>query len=774
MSLLSNLSPSFAQQSSPHNKSKHNTPLTLSNPTNNNNINIQHNDTDKFNHDMKHLQATDFQSNLTPTHSTTSHTIQSISSNDEMSDLFGGLSVRNDQIADNSTNDNAQHAHADNNVIPDDHSGFSFMSNDTPSNDIKLNTDESAFNFVTDDVVVNHQQSNDNTISTNDEDTVTDMNSTNDSPVTILHNTVNDTISIFFNQYQSVIELASQASLAIQQLQSQLIQLTQHKTLLESEQLNCIENEEFDMADKLSIDMDQNKSNITQTKTQIQQHQIQLSKATLDKQLILEQLSNQLNQHHHQYTQLCALEPAQSISISDSNKLNELERHSDELSARIERIDKIMVSNQNDLNDASNDICTIESDISGDTAAQVNDKQLLLKDAAQIEIEIDSLQKQLQLKQSELSSVQQQIQSIEDTITQITTNHNRRLTKAKETKQRIIQEIVNAEHTHTTLTQQQNQVQEQINHIKQYHANIASKLNDIGHNISESNDIVQQLMQYKLTAINSIDTQVNDNQSKLDQLNSLISNAHNELNEIELEIVSQQTLLDTCITRLPLLESEKSSAVQARDFKKAAVAATSIKQLQADKVKYMNKLSELQQHASDIQNKLNGNHQQQQQLQLLIDQHQSTIEIEQLQSYKQLYQHIHQLHHNFSTTQHSTTHPVHSCINALSSELVYLKSVIDRLQSKHHTDNDSDLKTNQIDTSTSNSSGAHTIEQVIDDGNDSFPIPSITSSTDPLHDYTMMSKQLDIAIGDEDFDLAAELQDKLTELRNQIDCNATT
>ena len=409
---------------------------------------------------------------------------------------------------------------------------------------------------------------------------------------------IDATLSSFWSQWRSL--AAAESGLIQEEVQLQLTVRDSLASIKETEdkQGAAVAAEEYEKADSYNAELDRLKLAIGSANDRLKSVRSDIDQQVQQKQAAITAVLATLSESTGALQDITN-EKQGELSSFVSETTAALIQSDTQVKDDMRVVEEALSHTQSDIDAIDKEESALTDALKAETQPFVDEKENLLTEEHTLERDLEELKRQVAAKEKEIQQNRAKQASADNAI---------EVCKAKNQQQRhgIHARRANVDELRSTdvarkreIEARRSQLEDEIAASKARERTYRITLHEIALSLAHTQYLSALLAAESKqreafhTQLRTAEQQIAALQSSLDSHDATVASQRNELVQLEQQLDQHTKTIESIATKLPALETEKNAAVTARDFKKAATASKTIKELQQSKTDSEAVLSEL-------------------------------------------------------------------------------------------------------------------------------------------------------------------------------------
>ena len=418
-----------------------------------------------------------------------------------------------------------------------------------------------------------------------------------------VHALLDESLTSYWDNLKSI--SLTQSALRTQQigLQAALKSTADQLAALEVQQQSEIEAENYEGADQINSQMDALKSQLAKDSAELARITSSIGAQEANKSN-LRILTRETLDECVRNLQLLAKQHTFQMTHTITTQTQALEQKEDILLTDLEKTRRNLQHTLQDLATLQADEVSIAEQIATDTKEMNEEHSVLQSHLSKLELERDELRRLLQAKDDEVTMCSQKIDVVSTGITNKKAAHSKKLARLAEKKARMQSEQTAAKDAEAALLHAKEKLEREFQAVAHAEKNSTKRLKKMQEEAAYIQTVMMQKLEHPAAAVtadaSSASEEKKDASESLQSLQARLSSTLASLDSTRSQLLSLdssaeglQKQIESLSARIPSMELDKTSAVNARDFKKAGVVSKEIKSLQTQKAELEASLAEL-------------------------------------------------------------------------------------------------------------------------------------------------------------------------------------
>ena len=414
---------------------------------------------------------------------------------------------------------------------------------------------------------------------------------------------IDATLSAFWLQWRSL--AAAESGLIQEEVQLQLTVRDSMAAIKETEdkQGAAVAAEEYEKADSYNADIDRLKLAIGSANDRLKGVRGEIDQKVQQKQAVVDGVLATLSESTDALQSITS-EKQGELSSFVSERTAELMQTDTQVKDDMRAVEEALSHTQSDIDAIDREESTLLDALKAETQPFVDEKENLLTEEHTLERDLEELKRQLAAKEKEIAQNRAK-QTSADRAIEVCKTKNQQQRQVIHGKRASVDELRSTDVARKReIEARRSQLEDEIAASKSRERSYRVTLHEVALSLAHT-----QYLSVLLTSeskqreafhsqLRTAEQQIAALQSSLDSHDATVASQRNELITLEQQLDTHTKTIESIATKLPALETEKNAAVTARDFKKAATASKTIKELQQSKADSEAVLGELKEKVS--------------------------------------------------------------------------------------------------------------------------------------------------------------------------------
>ena len=399
---------------------------------------------------------------------------------------------------------------------------------------------------------------------------------------------IDATLSAFWLQWRSL--AAAESGLIQEEVQLQLTVRDSLAAIKETEdkQGAAVAAEEYEKADSYNAELDRLKLAIGSANDRLKGVRGEIDQKVQQKQAAVSAILSTLGESTDALEGITS-EKQGELSSFVTERTAELIQTDAQVKTDMQAVEEALSHTQSDIDAIDKEESALTDALKAETQPFVDEKENLLTEEHTLERDLEELRRQVAAKEKEIQQNRAK-QASADRAIEVCKAKNQQQRQSIHARRADVDELRSTDVARKReIEARRSQLEDEIAASKARERTYRVTLHEVALSLAHTQYLSVLLAAESKqreafhTQLRTAEQQIAALQSSLDSHDATVASQRNELIQLEQQLDQHSKTIESIATKLPTLESEKNAAVAARDFKKAATASKTIKELQQSK-----------------------------------------------------------------------------------------------------------------------------------------------------------------------------------------------
>ena len=399
---------------------------------------------------------------------------------------------------------------------------------------------------------------------------------------------IDATLSAFWLQWRSL--AAAESGLIQEEVQLQLTVRDSLAAIKETEdkQGAAVAAEEYEKADSYNAELDRLKLAIGSAHDRLKGVRAEIDQKVQQKQAVVDSVLTTLTDSSEALQEITT-EKQGELSSFVSERTAALMQTDTQVKEDMQAVEEALSHTQSDIDAIDKEEAALTDTLRAETQPFVDEKENLLTEEHTLERDLEELKRQVAAKEKEIQQNKAK-QTSADRAIEVCKAKNHQQRQGIHARRADVDELRSTDVARKReIEARRSQLEDEIAASKSRERTYRVTLHEVALSLAHTQYLSALLATESKqreafhTQLRTAEQQISALQSSLDSHDATVASQRSELVQLEQQLDQHTKTIESIATKLPALETEKNAAVAARDFKKAATASKTIKELQQSK-----------------------------------------------------------------------------------------------------------------------------------------------------------------------------------------------
>ena len=406
------------------------------------------------------------------------------------------------------------------------------------------------------------------------------------------------TLRSFWQQWRSL--CAAESGLIQEEVQLQLTVRDSLEAIKETEdkQGAAVAAEEYEKADSYNAEIDRLRLAIGSASDRLSGVRGEIDAKVAQKQAAVDSVLGTLGDSSEALQSITS-DKQSELSSFVAERVAELQAADAAVKDEMHAVEEALSHTQHDIDAIDKEEAALTDALKAETQPFVDEKEHLLTEEHTLERELEELKRQVAAKERQVEQNRAKQASADEAVEVCKSNNQQKRqgihARRAEVDEARSTDVARKREAEARRSQLEDEIASSKSRERSYRITLHEVALSLAHTQYLSVLLAAESKQREAfhSQLRTAEQQIAALQSSLDSHDSTVAAQRSELVQLEQQLDTHTKAIDSIATKLPALEAEKNAAVGARDFKKAATASKTIKELQQSKVESEAVLGEL-------------------------------------------------------------------------------------------------------------------------------------------------------------------------------------